>query len=321
MLNKKIKWGIVGPGIIAHQFASDFRWVDNGELIAVASRDKGRAQAFADTHSVAKAYEGYQSLYDDDDVDAVYIATPHNFHFENAKAALQAGKAVMCEKPIAIHPSELVELIQIAKASSGYLMEAMWTYFLPAIIKSQEWVKSGRIGKILQVKADFGYSTHYDPMSRMYNPHLAGGVLLDMGIYPISVPALMIDALPEQVKVVVKKAKTGVDSEVTMLFEYGDGSLANLCASFRAKLNNWAYIIGEKGYIALPDFWRASECFLYEGDHIIDHYDGIRDSFGYHYETHSMNEDLLLGRKKSVIMSHEMSMKLQKMMASVKAYF
>ena len=93
------------------------------------------------------------------------------------KPHLQAGKAVMCEKPIAIHPSELVELIQIAKASSGYLMEAMWTYFLPAIIKSQEWVKSGRIGKILQVKADFGYPTQYDPMSRMYNPHLAGGVL------------------------------------------------------------------------------------------------------------------------------------------------
>ena len=108
MINKKIKWGIVGPGIIAHQFANDFRWVYNGELIAVASRDKGRAQAFADTYSIAKAYEGYQSLYDDDDVDAIYIATPHNFHFENAKAALQAGKAVMCEKPIAINPSELV---------------------------------------------------------------------------------------------------------------------------------------------------------------------------------------------------------------------
>jgi predicted dehydrogenase len=225
------------------------------------------------------------------------------------------------EKQIAIHPSELVALLQIAKASSGYLMEAMWTYFLPAIIRSQEWVKSGRIGKILQVKADFGYPTQYDPMSRMYNPHLAGGVLLDMGIYPIAVTALMIDALPEEVKVVVQKAKTGVDSEVTMLFEYGDGSLANLCASFRAKLNNWAYIIGEKGYIALQDFWRASECFLYEGDHIIDHYEGLRDSFGYHYETYSMNEDLLLGRKQSVIMPHEMSMKLQQMMASVKAYF
>ncbi len=320
MSNNIIKWGILAPGKIAHQFAQDFAHIENGKLVAVASRSEARAKEFALQYHIERAYGSYQALYEDAEVDAIYVATPHNFHFENSKDALMSGKAVMCEKPITVNPEELQDLLKIAQVQAGYLMEALWTYFLPAIINAQSWVAAGRLGKILQVKADFGYPAAFDAHSRMYNPDLAGGALLDMGIYPIAMAALFIESMPKDLKVVVNKAKTGVDDEVTMLLEYQD-SLANLCTSFRAKLNNWAYIIGDNGYIAIPDFWRAKECFLYEGDQLKDHFKDSSTAIGYHYEVISMNEDLFMGRKASHVVPHAMSMKLQKLMALVATKF
>lgn len=317
---KKIKWGIIGPGRIARQFANDFKYADYGELKAVASRSLENASDFANEYSIEKAYGSYDELYNDNDIDAIYIATPHNFHLAQSSDALRAGKAVLCEKPLTVNPHETHELINLAKSTNNYLVEGMWTYFLPAIIKAKEWVEQGRIGNILHVNADFGYPSPFDPESRSYNPKLAGGVLLDMGVYCVAMAWLFQQVEPSKMNVIARKAPTGVDDDVSMLFEY-ENSAASLTTSFRCKLNNWAYIIGDKGYIAIPDFWRAKECFLYKSDEIIDHFKVARDGFGFNYEIDAVSQDLLQGKMESEIMPHSTTIQFQEIMAKVMGLF
>lgn len=317
---KKVKWGIAGLGKIAHQFAHDFVDVQNGELVGVASRSAERGKEFSEKYNAPKIYTNYQDLYNDDEIDAVYIATPHNFHLEMATEALKAGKAVLCEKPITINPDECRELMEVAKATGGYLMEGMWTYFLPALLKAQEWVAEGRIGKVKHVKSDFGYPVPFDSQGRMYNPNLAGGALLDMGIYTVAMAWLFYKKDPIDISVVARNAPTGVDNDVTMLFEYDD-ELANLTTSFRSKLPNWTYIVGEGGNIAIPDFWRAKECFLYEMEECVEHFKDPRSTNGFNFEIDAVSEDILQGRKESEVMPLAYSLKLQEQMWAVMQKF
>ena len=313
---KKIKWGIVGPGIIAHEFAHDFQFAKYGEITAVASSVKERADSFARQYNIPKAYGSYRELYEDADVDIVYVATTHNFHHKNSTEAINNGKAVLCEKPITVNLAECDSLIALAKEKDQYLMEGMWTYFLPAINKVSEWVNEGRIGKVLSIKADFGNAVPFDAESRMYNPELAGGTILDMGIYPLAITWLIYKSDPKSISVVSRKASTGVDNDVNMLFEYED-ALASLHSSFRSKLNNHAYIIGEKGYIDIPDFWHAHECLLYEDKKIVDSFNDNRKGFGFEFEIDAVSQDLLNGLKQSEIMPLAYSRKLQEHMKMV----
>ena len=175
----KVKWGILSTGRITHQFVQDFAYVPNGEVVAVASRSQASADAFADEYAIGRAYADYGQMLEDTDVDAVYIATPHTLHYQNAMDAIQARKHVLCEKPFTVGVRESRNLFRIAEQSSVFVMEAMWTWFLPAIRKALEWVEQGRIGKLRQVKADFGYPLlPFDPERREYNAELAGGCLL-----------------------------------------------------------------------------------------------------------------------------------------------
>lgn len=317
---KKVKWGIISTGRIAGEFASDFKYVDNAELVAVASRSQESADAFAKRHGIPKAYDSYQKLYEDPEVEAIYVATPHNFHFENSRDALAHDKAVLCEKPITIHPAQFEELRAFAKEKNQYLMEGMWTYFHPAIQKAQQWVADGRIGQLVQVKADFGYAVPFDPKGRMYNPDLAGGALLDMGIYPIAMAWLFLRKDPKEILVTCHKASTGVDDDVNILFDYGNET-ANLATSFRSKLHNNLFVIGTEATIRIPFFWKASECFLYKGDEQIDHFDDGRDSIGFNHELQAVSQDILDGKKESAIMPHTNSAKFQELMTKVMAKF
>ncbi|MDH3903536.1 MAG: Gfo/Idh/MocA family oxidoreductase, partial [Xanthomonadales bacterium] len=184
---KRVRWGIAGTGRISQQFAQDFAYVSNGEVIAVSSRSQESAATFAEQYDIKRAYAGYAPLLADPDIDAVYIASPHTMHFQNTLDAIEAGKHVLCEKPFTINPEESRKLFEIAGQSSVFVMEAMWTFFLPAIQKAQEWLEQGRIGKLRQIKADFGYpQLPFDPGRREYNVEFAGGCLLEMGIYPVS---------------------------------------------------------------------------------------------------------------------------------------
>ena len=323
--SKKVRWGIVSTGRITHQFASDFEFVPNGEILAVASRSQESADKFAMQYGLPRAYSSYDALLKDPDIDAVYVATPHTLHYQNAADAIAAGKHVLCEKPLTVGAGDSRRLFHLAGQSSVFIMEAMWTYFLPAIKKAQEWVGQGRIGRLRQVKADFGYPLlPYSPDRREFNAELGGGCLLEMGIYPVALAWLFMQLEPENIHAVAHKAPNGVEDDVTIVFEYGgqaDGAVATLGTSFRSKLQNSAYIIGEEGYISIPDFWRAGECSLYHLDTRIDHFLDDRSSLGFNYETVAANDDILAGRQQNSIMPWASSLRFQEHMSRIKALF
>lgn len=325
MKTKRVRWGIAGTGRISHQFVQDFAYVPNGEVIAVSSRSQDSADTFAGQYDIKRAYAGYDTLLADPDIDAVYIASPHTMHFQNTLDAIGAGKHVLCEKPFTINPDESRKLFKVAEQSSVFVMEAMWTFFLPAIQKAQEWLQQGRIGKLRQIKADFGYpQLPFDPNRREYNAEFAGGCLLEMGIYPVSLAWLFMQQDPVGIRTTVHKAPNGVEDDVVMLFDYPDsteGATATLATSFRSKLQNWAYLIGEEGYIAIPDFWRANECSLYHLDTRTDHFYDGRESLGLNYETIAAGEDILANRQQNSIMPWSNTMRFQEHMQRVKQQF
>ena len=316
----KIRWGIVGAGRIAHTFAQAMPATDNGVVQAVAARSGASAHAFADQYGIASAHEGYEALFADPDVDAVYIATPHTSHLQNASDALQRGKAVLCEKPVTVNAAECQQLIETAGESSTYLMEAMWTWFLPAIRTAKEWVDAGRIGKIIRIHSDFGYPLEYHPDTREYDARLAGGCLLEMGVYPVALTTLFAERDPDSMTVVSRHAPNGVEDDVVATFDYPD-FVATLGTSFRAKLRNWAYVVGDAGYVAIPNFWCASECQLWVLDDMVDSFDDGRKTNGFNYQIDAVNADLAAGRTESTIMPLSASLSFQSQMDRIRSKF
>ena len=315
-----IRWGIVGAGRIAHTFVQDMPATETGVVEAVAARSGVAARAFADQYAIGTAHEGYESLYGDPDIDAIYIATPHSLHLQHASDALRAGKAVLCEKPITVNASECRQLINIAEETGRYLMEAMWTWFLPAIRKAKEWVDAGRIGRIVQIQSDFGYPQIYSAEKREYDAKLAGGCLLEMGVYPVALTALFAKADPQDISVVSRHAPNGVEDDVVATFNYPD-FVAIIGTSFRAKLRNWAYVIGEEGYIAIPDFWRANECQLWVLDEMVDRFDDGRSTNGFDYQIRAVNDDLIKGRVQSGTVPLSASLQFQHHMDLIRSKF
>ena len=317
---KKIRWGIVSAGTIANTFAADIVHVPNAEIAAVAARSQESAAEFAAKYGIGKAYQGYEQLYSDPDIDAVYIGTPHTLHLQNSAGALRAGKAVLCEKPITTSAAECQKLLDVAAETGGYLMEAMWTWFLPALQKAKAWVDTGRIGELRHVKAELGYPKTYDPHSRLYDPALAGGCLLDMGIYPIAIARYFTEKSPEAIHVVSRHAPNGVDDDIAMLFNY-DNCIATLATSFRCKLPNTAYIIGTEGYIAIPHGWSARECHLYAMHEPIDSFTDNRRGSGFEFQIEAVSNDILRGRKESAVVTHAASLAFQHDMDRVRDTF
>lgn len=315
-----IKWGIVSAGRIAHQFCQDMAFVENGALQGIAARNIDSAKAFAEQYKIPSYYQGYQALFDDPDIDAVYIGTPHTAHFDNAKDALLAGKHVLCEKPATVNPEQLQELIDIATSKQLFFMEAMWTYFLPAVQTAKQWVEQGRIGKIKHIKADFGYPIPYEEESRMYHPDLAGGCLYDMGIYSLAIANYFTRGDLNDAVVHAQFAPNGVDNDV-LVNANCDGALLSLGTSFQCRLKNSALIIGDKGYIEIPDFWRANECGLFELDTQIDHFKDSRQSLGYNFEAEAVGQKILNGELQHETMPHSQSMLLQKQIELIRSKF
>ena len=314
---RKVKWGILGPGNIAADFVSDFQFVPNGEVVAVASRSVDRAQAFASRFDIPKVYDDYARLVGDAEVEAIYVATPHSFHFEQTRLALEAGKAVLCEKPITTKLADFEVLRDLANEKKLLLMEGMWTYFLPAIRKAREWVNSGKLGKVLHVKSDFGFKAEFDPDGRLFNPKLAGGALFDIGIYPLALTQYFLGSEVVDLEVRVRKAPTGVDSDVSIWMKY-PGALATLHSTLEARLPNKTFVIGEQGYLEIPNGWMARECLLYNSEgELIDHFNDGRQGFGFNFECESFNACFLEGEKQSEIMPHRDSLILQEWMEKV----
>jgi predicted dehydrogenase len=314
---KKVRWAILGAGQIANQFANDFYAVNNAELVAISSRDSERANAFAKKHSIPFVFN-YDELYKSDLVDAVYVATTHNFHYEHALACLQHGKSVLCEKPITINDVEFKKLAAFANDRQIFLMEALWTYFLPALQRANAWVTEGRIGSINVIQADFSFFSEYKPLGRLFNPLLAGGALLDVGIYPIAFTLFFMNRKPDYVKVSAIIGDTEVDEFIGMLLNFGNAS-ALLFSSLRFNSLNKGIITGDKGSIEIPDFYKAVSAQLYDADHkLVESFTDHRTTIGYNYEIQEVTDCILNGSRESKIVTHARSNELQEIMTDVR---
>lgn len=261
-MKKIINWGIMGPGGIAHKFIKGAQTVENSKIVAVGSRSIERAEAFAKQYEIPNIHGSYEALVNDPEVDIIYIATPHPMHKENALMCLRAGKAVLCEKPFTINANEASEIIQCARESKIFLMEAMWTRYLPAIAKLKELLSQNIIGEIKQLKADFCFRMDGNPESRLLNPSLGGGALLDVGVYVISFASMVFGTQPEKIVSLADIGPTGVDEQCSLLFRYAGGKIASLTAAVRTQSPNDVWIFGTQGHMHIPDFWRAESVDL-----------------------------------------------------------
>jgi len=313
----KIRWAILGAGKIANAFAKDFPLMQNAELVAVASSDKARATNFAKEYNIPKALS-HEELYNSDEIDAVYIATTHNFHFGQALKCLQSGKAVLCEKPITVNDTEFKKLMSVSKEKNIFLMEAMWTYFLPAIIKAKQWLDEGRIGKLKVIQADFAFPMEKNMEGRMYNPNLAGGALLDLGVYPVALAYYFTNTIPEKITASGALTKTGVDERLGMIFQY-ENFTADLFTSMVNRMDNTFKLFGEEGYIEIPDFWKAGSARLFDKEfNLQDTFEDNRTAHGFIFEMQHAN-DLILDKKiESPVIPQSRSNDIQETMMEIR---
>ena len=303
-MKKEIQWGILGCGGIAHKFAESMRAVSGARVIAAASRTPGKAEAFAKKHHIKKFYSDYAELLNNEDVDAVYVATTHNFHYENTRDALLANKPVLCEKPFTVNAMEMKALIALAERQQLFLMEGMWTRFLPAIVQLRKWLTEDLIGSIKQIRATFGFTFPFDPEHRLFNPDLAGGALLDAGIYPLSFANMVMKDKPVDVKAMGEIGATGVDLQSSYLLQYESGCQALLNTAINAWTVSRAEVIGTKGRITIPEkFLNAKEVWLEIKDQApIKKKFPFKDKTGFKFEIEAASDCIRDGRFENDVM-------------------
>lgn len=258
---KKLKWGILGPGSIARDFAQALNRV-NGEVYAVASRNKERAEKFARENNVKKAYGSYDEIIKDKDIDVVYIATPHSNHYEYIIKSLNNNKHVLCEKAITVNERELEEALKIAREKNLVLEEAMTLFHMPLYEKVIKKINKEDLGKVNMVQVSFGSFKEYDENNRFFNLDLAGGALLDVGTYALSFARYFLSSMPEEILSTVKKAKTGVDEKSGIILKTKEDEIATISLAFRSKMPKRGIVSCDNGFITIDNFPRANKATI-----------------------------------------------------------
>ena len=316
-MKEVINWGILAPGKIAGKFASDLKKRSGHTLHAVASRSLERAQSFGNTHNIPHFFGSYHELINCPDLDVVYIATPHSGHYETAAMCIENGIPVLCEKPLTADFKEAVKLVELARKNDVFLMEAIWTRFLPSMLKTLELIEQGSIGTIHGIKADFGFKADFNPTGRLFNPELAGGSLLDIGIYPVFL-SLLILGKPTRIQATGFYGSTGVDEEVAMIFDHGSGKISTLHSSIRNHTKTEAFIYGTEGCIHLQTRWHeATMMTLLRNDEAPIAFNFDNQGFGYGFEMDEVARCLKLGLKESPILPLDFSLELMKILDDV----
>ncbi|SDC45117.1 Predicted dehydrogenase [Terribacillus halophilus] len=263
-----MNWAILGPGSIAHHFAAALK--EEGEsLLAVGARNKMKGQAFAEKFDIPRVYEGFQGVLDDAEVDVVYIATPHAYHYETIMEALHHGKHVFAEKAITVNAKQLEEITDLAAEKQLIVAEAMTIYHMPIYKELQQLVDAGKIGAIQTLSVNFNSIKENDPENRFFNPELAGGALLDIGVYALSFVRLFIKDEPNEIISTVTKHETGVDQQAGIILKNRQGQLAAITLSFMVESPERATVMGTKGFIDIERFSRAEKatvCYIEEGN-------------------------------------------------------
>ncbi|GIM30471.1 dehydrogenase [Clostridium polyendosporum] len=289
----KIKWAILGPGAIASDFAKAITQVNESILYAVGSRSLEKAKEFANKYNVKKAYGSYEEMLKDDEIDVVYISTPHCNHYEYIIKSLQNNKHVFCEKAITVNGEQLMEIANLAESKGLIVAEAMTIFHMPLYKKLRNIVNSGQIGKLKMVQVSFGSCKEYDVTNRFFSKELAGGALLDIGTYALSFTRYFLSNQPDEVLTTVKKFETGVDEQSGIILKNSNDEMAVVSLTMRAKMPKRGVVAGELGFITVDDFPRASKATINYLDGKVEVIEAGETSKALIYEVEDMNNCIL----------------------------
>lgn len=303
----KVKFGVIGLGNIANSFCNDLVKSEQATLYAVASRRIGKAKGFAEKYNAKKAYGSYEELANDNEINIVYIATPHVFHKEISIMCMNAGKNVLCEKPAGVNAEELKDMIDCAKKNDVFFMEGMWTRFFPISQKIKEIAKLKKLGEIRHIEADFGFGSwdnkeENDEQHRLYSPRLAGGAILDVGIYPVAYTTWLTEQTPENIAAFAHKTKLGVDGSTVMMFDYDSNCTALLQCSICVNTSADARIYFDNGRVEIEKFFMPYRMEITYSDGMVNE---INDDFsergynGFIYEIDHVSDCINKGLKQS----------------------
>jgi predicted dehydrogenase len=297
-----VRWGVVGPGRIATLVVRDFAHLQGAEVVAVASRSAERASVFAEAHGIPRAHGSYRAIVEDDEVDVLYIATPHPQHRAVALAGLKAGKALLVEKSFTVTPAATREIAAAAADADVFVMEAMWTRFQPAIVRMRELIADGALGDIRGVQGELGVRAPTDPQDRYYNPVIGGGALFDLTVYPVSF-AQMVLGTPDTVAAHGTLAPSGVDIEEAVLLGWADGRTASLFTSLRCATPGQMRVFGTDGWIdVLPRFHHPDTIVLHRAGREPEEITVPHTGGGYVHELREVTDGVLAGKRESAVM-------------------
>jgi predicted dehydrogenase len=318
-MTDNIRWGILSTGWIAHKFAEGLSVLPDAEIVAVGSRAQETADAFGDEFGVPHRHASYEALAEDPDVDVIYVGTPHPFHKEDSLLCLEAGKAVLCEKPFTINAAEAEEVIALAREKGLFLMEAMWSRYIPIIVRLRELLAEGAIGEVRALTADLGFRREVDPESRLFNLELGGGALLDVGVYPVSFASMVLGA-PARITSMVTMGQTGVDELAGIVFGYDGGQQAVLHTALQVDTAVEATVMGTEGRIRVHSPWFHGTTLTLSReagkDKVIDlPYEGN----GYNFEAAEVNECLRAGQRESDIMPLDETLAIMQTLDAIRA--
>jgi predicted dehydrogenase len=292
---------VIGPGAIAVGFADAMQMVEGGEIVAVASRAMERAESYADRYGMATRYDDYAALARDPDVDVVYVATPQSRHVDDTLLALGAGKHVLCEKPFALNERQARTMVDEARRQGVFLMEAIWSRFLPSYRALVDTVGSGRIGEPMLVEADFGIRRPMEPDNRLFRADLGGGGLLDLGIYPLQLCTLLLGPV-EHVAAEGVIGETGVDEQVAAVLRHGGGRLGVIKAALRVNMTCSARVSGTEGVIEIPALMHCPNALRLLSPAGMEEVDASYEGNGLRFEIDEVNRCLAEGRTESDVM-------------------
>ncbi len=298
-------WAVIGTGTIVKKFIKGLSAVSDAKVYAVCSRDLSRAENFAKEYGIEKSFGSCEEMVKDDNIDCVYIGVPHALHKEYMEICIKNHKNVLCEKPFTINAKEAKEIADLARANKVFVMEAMWTKYLPVIQKVKEYIDTGVIGKLSGIEASFGFFTETDITNRLFDINLGGGALLDIGVYPLSLAVFFMGRLLDEVKSKASLGDTGVDEvnhmELTFRTEYGEIK-ATLASALKENQGADAVVFGAKGRIVIPDFFQADKAYVYSlsGD-LVETISVPHLSNGYEYEAVEVQNCIREGKLESKV--------------------
>lgn len=319
-MSDKIRWGILGTGTIARKFAEGLTVLPDAELRAVGSRYHRRAQTFGEEFQVPNRHESYADLANDPEVDVIYVATPHSHHRENSILCLEAGKHVLCEKPFTINATEARSVIAVAREKKRFLMEAMWTRFIPAVVKARELVSAGAIGEVRMLNSHFGFRAEPDETGRLSAPELGGGSLLDVGVYPISFAHMIFGHAPEKIVSMAALSHQGIDEQAAFVLGFKGGALA-VCSSAIATTTPYdTYILGTEGMIRVhAPFWCSEKITLIPESGADTTYDLPLQGNGFNWEAAAVMQCIREGKLEHPDMSLDESIQVMETMDAIRA--